>query len=390
MTIKASVICASEATLAGLGVPESARPGVVLTALPGAVAALADVLRRDQPDLVVLEMPTGDEQDMLRIEAALAQAPGTYLVLVSSDRSVGFLTRAMRAGVREVLAAPLNGALIEDVIKHARQRHAVAGRRRDQAGQVLAMVPTKGGNGTTFLATNLAFALARQGRRVALLDFNFYWGDAALYLCDQDPVFSVVDVIQQTQRMDPALLDSSMLKVNPYLHVLAAPELPVHVNQVSEAGVERLMEIARGNYDFVVLDASSAFDPATVKALELADAVFLTLQQELPCVRAARRMAGAFRELGLSSNKLSVIINRYEKHRAITLEDVKKATLLKIGRTIPNSHAAVSASVDQGIALLEMSPRDPVARTLHDWAEELAPAPHQPATGWWHNLLRPR
>src|SRR5450830_923915 len=108
MTIKVSAICTSEATLAALNVPDPTRTGVVFVAHTGSVQTLASVLRKDQPDVVLLDLPVSDEPAMEQIEAALMKAPGTHMVLVSPDRSVEFLTRAMRAGVREVLPAPMS------------------------------------------------------------------------------------------------------------------------------------------------------------------------------------------------------------------------------------------------------------------------------------------
>ncbi|NMM20012.1 MAG: MinD/ParA family protein [Rhodoferax sp.] len=387
MTIKVSVICTSEAILAALNIPDPTRTGVVFVAHAGSVQALASVLRKEQPDVVLLDLPVADERVMEQIESALMKAPGTHMVLVSPDRSVEFLTRAMRAGVREVLPAPMSAMTVQQVVKNAQGHTSVSSRHRDRVGQVLALIPAKGGAGTTFLATNLAYALSKQGKRVAVLDLNLYFGDVAIFLSDKKVVTSVVDLARQAQRLDSALLDSSMIKVSEHLHVLAASESPEDANEVSPAGVERIIELARSQYDFVVLDVSNTLDPVAVKVLDLADTIYLTLQLSLPFVHAAKRMVAVFRVLGYLSDKLRIVVNRYEKGGDIDLADVEKATMLKIGRTIPNSHISVSASVNQGVPLLEMAPRDPVARALHDWAQELAPVPVQPNKGWLHGLM---
>jgi len=389
MTIKVSAICTSEATLAALNAPDPTRTGVVFAAHTGSVQTLASVLRKDQPDVVLLDLPVSDEQAMEQIEAALMKAPGTHMVLVSPDRSVEFLTRVMRAGVREVLPEPMTPMTVQQAVEHAQGHTSISSRHRDHVGQVLALIPAKGGAGSTFLATNLAYALSKQGKRVAVLDLNLYFGDVAIFLGDKKVVSSVVDLARQAQRLDSALLDSSMIKVSDHLHVLAASESPEDVNEVSPAGLEKIIELARSQYDFVVLDVSNTLDPVAVKVLDLADTIYLTLQLSLPFVNAAKRMVAVFRVLGYLSDKLSIVVNRYEKGGDIDLPDVEKATMLKIGRTIPNSHLAVNASVNQGIPLLEMAPRDPVARALHEWAQELAPIAVPPSKGWLHGLMKP-
>lgn len=388
MTIKVSVICNAEATRAALVAADAASIGAVLTVRTGSAQSLASVLRRDQPDVLLLDLPLADEAAMEQIEAALMRSPGTHLVLVSADSSLELLKRAMRAGVRELLPAPLSLMTVQRALKHAQTNQSHRSREPDVAGQVLALIPAKGGAGATFLATNLAYALSRQGKRVAVIDLNLYFGDAAIFLGDKKIVSSVVDLARQMERLDSALLHSSMIKLSENLHLLAASELPEDVNEVSTAGVEKIIELARSHYDFVLLDVSSTLDPVAIKALDLADTICLALQLNLPFIRAATHMAAVFRELGYSSDKLSVIVNRYEKGGSINLGDVEKATQLQIGRTIPNGHLAVTASVNQGVPLLEMAPRDPVARALLAWAQELAPTAVQRSSGWWRGLVK--
>lgn len=389
MTINVAFICSSEAARAALELPDPAASGLALTVQTGSAQGLAGILHREQPDLVVLDLPVADEPAMAQIEAALLKAPGTHLILVTSERSAEFLRRAMRAGAREVLPAPLGRAAIEAVLQQARMLQSIHVRPRPQDdGRVLAFVGCKGGSGNTFLATNLAYALSRQGRRVAVLDLNLYFGDAAVLLGDSKPLSTAVDLVRHSERLDMTLLDSSMIKVSPTLHVLAAPDSPEHVNEVSAAGVEKLIALARTHYDFVVMDVSRTLDPVAVVALELADAVHLTLQLEIPFIRASRRMADIFRTLGYPEGKLSVLVNRYEKGGPINLADVEKATLLKIGHTIPNSFSGVSASVNQGIPLEDMNPRDPVARALREWAQQLAPGPVSEHEGWLQRLIK--
>jgi pilus assembly protein CpaE len=95
-----------------------------------------------------------------------------------------------------------------------------------------------------------------------------------------------------------------------------------------------------------------------------------------------------FRALGYPSSKLNIVVNRFEKTGDIGLLDVEKATALKGVRTIPNSHLAANSSVNQGVPILQLTPKDPVSRALQDWAEEFAPMAIPHNKGWLHGLLK--
>ncbi len=383
MSLKVSVICASEETLIELNKLNPEFSGFELLFSTGSALSLVNILRRQQPDVVIMDMPAHDEQAMLLIESSLKLAPATHMALVSPDQSTELLTRAMRAGVREVLPAPITTESLKLAFSHAQGHLSIV-----KAGEVIALIPAKGGAGATFLAANLAHALSKLGKRVAVLDLNLYFGDLILFLGSHKVDSNLFDLARQGERLDAALLDSSMVKVSEHLHVLAASEAPEHASEISTSGLERLIDLARDHYDFVVLDLSSMLDQVTVKALDFADNIYLTMQLNLPSLHAAKRIVSFFRDRGYPPEKLGIVVNRFEKGGYISLDDVAKTTHSKIDRTIQNSYEAVSASVNQGIPILELSPRDPVAKALVKWAEELSPSAAPPHKNWLLDMIR--
>lgn len=388
MTLKVSTLCAAGKTLDDLKVGLAGLPGLSITPHSGDVSVLATVLQKEHPDLLFLNFPMHDDNAMKQLEAALLGRHDTWLVLLSPDRSADFLMTAMRAGVREVLSLPLDAAQVQQAVKRVQTHHVNSVRGRHKSGRVLAMIPSKGGAGATFIATNLAYALSRQGKRVAVLDLNMYFGDAAIYLGDSAATSNVVELAAKSKQMDATLLESSMIRVSNDLFVLAAPASPDHVRDVSVSDIQKIIELARASYDFVILDIGYTLDPLTIKALDIADTIYLALQLNLPFVRAAKRMVNVFRDLGYASDKLHIVVNREEKGGDIGLHDVEKTCNLKVAMTLPNSHAAVSASINQGRALLALMPKDPVARGLQAWAEQLAPSVRQKTSSSWFSNWR--
>jgi pilus assembly protein CpaE len=321
------------------------------------------------------------------IEAATLRAPATHVVLVSPDSSPEMLKRAMRVGVRDILPAPMSAATVQRAVDYVQASRSVGSRYHHAGGSVLAFVPIKGGVGNTFLATNLAYALARKEKKVLLVDLNLYFGDAAMFVTDRKPTASVVDMMSQTGRMDAALLNSCVLKVREDLHLLAAPTLPYEVNRITPDTLDNFLGMARWEYDFVILDISRTLEPVAVKALDVADVIYLTVALSLPAIEDANRVSTVLQGLGYPDEKVRLIVNRYEKRGLIALEQVEKATRVKVKRTIPASETAVLASINQGVPLLKMEPKDPVSRALADWADELAPVLIKHEKGWFHSML---
>lgn len=389
MTMKISAIFAQESVLTEINAVCLGVQDVVLTTHLGSLSILLSVLESDKPQLLFLELPMTHNGEMDKVEEALLKFPGVHMVLVSPDRSVEFLMRAMRAGVREILPTPLAMDSFRGSINHARSSQVMPD-YHNPVGRVLGLIGAKGGSGSTFLATNLAFALSRLGKRVVVLDLNLYFGDAAIFLGDSASKTTIVDLARQSQSLDQDMFEASMAKVSERLHLLVAPETPVNINVVSPVAIQKIIDVARRHYDFVVLDMSALLDSTAVKALDMCETVNLVLQLNLPDIRAAKRMVRVFRDLGYDNDKIHVMVNRFVKGGDIGLNDVQKATSLKVSRVFPNSYVPVMASINQGIPLLELKPQDEVALALEDWAHQLVPTSPKakpPSSHWFQSLM---
>jgi pilus assembly protein CpaE len=171
-------------------------------------------------------LPDLDDAGLVTLESTLGASPSTWMILLSPVQSPEFQLRAMRAGVREVLRSPLADGELRAACDRLLGRIAALRGGAARVGKVLAFLPAKGGSGSTFLATNLAYALAVRGQRVALLDLNLQFGDASLFLTETRSTRTIVELARDVSRIDGAFLESSMLQVSPTLWMLPAPDTP--------------------------------------------------------------------------------------------------------------------------------------------------------------------
>ena len=351
------------------------------------VRALRDVnviVNGSRPDLVLAETTT--PQDFLAFESLASAHPEVDYVLVGKELNPELLMRAMRAGVREVLPAPAAPEAVLDALRrlmHKRTSAAVvpAG---PQHGEVLALVSCKGGSGATFVAANLAHLLTACGRRrVALIDMNLQFGDAALFVSSETPASSVADVARNIDRLDADLLRSSMSEAAPGLFVLAAPEDPAQAADVTPHHVRQIVELAREMFDFVIIDAGRSLSAVTLQALDLADRVYAVLQLTLPFIRDGKRLRQVFRSLDYPAKKIHWIVNRHQKDSQFTLDDLKKTLDIEQVITLPNHYEAAAAAVNQGLPVERIAPNSSIARRLRDLADHIAPAAVAKSRGSW-------
>lgn len=345
-----------------------------------AESAIPAIINGSAPDVLIVDEAT--RSTLNPVESLSLVSPGIDILLISTDTSADFLMNAMRAGVREVIPwsasqEALQSALVR--IMHKRGKQPAA-----NEGKVFAFLSCKGGSGATFLAANFAYVLAHEfGKRVALIDLNLQFGDAAMFVSESHPPSNLAELAQQIHRLDGSLLAASMLQVTPDFHVLAAPDNPEHAVDVRREHLDAIVRLARQNYDFVIVDLPRTLNAISVQVLDLADTIFPVMQLTLPFVRDGKRLLTVFRSLDYPRSKVRVIVNRHEKGGEFTVQDLEKAIDMKVSYVVPNSYQAAAASVNLGVPIARASRGDPISKYLVEMGREFAAEESQAANGGW-------
>jgi pilus assembly protein CpaE len=353
----------------------------------GGVEQARLIAEKDRPDVLVIEGARHDESELLVIEPLVLRDPGMSVIVLSNNQSAEYLRLGMRIGLREILPLPLSMETLLRTVSRYHERASAAG--RPAGSRIYCFIGSKGGSGTTFLATNLGYALASQGKKTALFDLNLHSGDAAVYVSDRTPKFTLADVTRAVDRLDGTLLASSMLHVMPNFHVLPAPEDADHALHVRGEDLDAVLAIAAANYDAIVVDGGRAVNALTVRAMDRADTVYVILQQSVPFMRDAQRLLRILSGLGYGKDKVKLIVNRFDKKGVVGADEIAASLKHEVHRLIPNSFSAVAESIDQGVPIIKLTARDPVARTLNDMAGVLA-GTRKNSSGWLKGLLSPR
>ncbi len=346
-----------------------------LLQIEGGRSRLAEVVEAHHPDLVVVDGMGRDPDELEPVEQVTSAHPQLAVLMLCAQQSPEFLLRAMRAGVREVLGSPPTAAsLLMAVERVDRRRLGLAAR---PPGRVLGFVPCKGGSGATFIAANLAYQLAAE-KTVLLIDLNLQFGDALGMLSEQPAAISLADVAREIDRLDAAFLGACTTRINERLSVLAAAEEVSDGLEVRAEHLEAIVRLARRHYDFVLLDLERHLDPLSLRAMDLADQLFVVMQAGLPWVRNARRLQKLLAGLSYPADKVHWLVNRAERSDDIGLDDIAQALGVEQVRSVANDWREVSGSISRGTALMELTRSSVVTRNLADLARSLGPQTSEP------------
>jgi len=293
----------------------------------------------DEDNDVILIDLDGDAELALELVESIC-ASGVATVMVYSESSdPELLVRCMRAGAREFLTLPFSPDVVADSLVRAVARRPATRPAKKAAGKMFAFMGSKGGAGTTMLACNFAVAMAKDsGERTLLIDLDLPLGDAALNL-GIAAEFSAIDALQQVDRLDAKFLEQLLVKHSSGLWVLAAPGRFIQFQADSE-GINRLLQVARRDFDNVVVDLGSRLELMGTTAYKEATTVYLVTQASIPELRNSNRLITQF--FSAPQPKLEVVINRFESRvLGVSEEHITKALTRAAHWKIPNDYESV-------------------------------------------------
>jgi pilus assembly protein CpaE len=300
-------------------------------------------------DIFIVDLDGNVGLALASIEAICSRGDVATVMAASLGVDSGLLMRSMHVGAREFLTEPVAVGTMKEALARALERR-VKSQPPKAAGKMLVCTASKGGAGATTIATNLAVALAEENAgKVVLVDLDVRLGETALQL-GLVPKFSIVDAVNNIERLDAVFLLGLLVKHTSGLSLLAAPDLYASFSGLGVA-IAPLFRILRDEFPFVVVDAGPI--PGIEDLLfDLADTIYLLAEPSIPSLRNARRMLNfiAGRE-HLASPQ--VVLNRYNS-KEVDIDDttVIKALARPISWKVPNDFLAVRSAYNTGIPLV--------------------------------------
>lgn len=349
-------------------------PGAQVKEIPTYPADLDDLPRLllPLPDVVIVDLDADPEFALDIVENICAFASTTVMVY-SQKADLKMAVRCMRAGAREFLNLPIVAGDIAGALARVSIRRPGARRIKRNTGKVCVFLGAKGGCGVTTLAANFAVALAQEsGQKILLIDLGQPLGDAAINL-GVVPEYSTANAFRDTARLDSRFLASLLTTHNSELSILAAP------GEFSDAepsieGVNKLLEVARQSFDFVIVDVGSRMDLKNSNLFDVSSVIYLVAQVGVSELRNANRMITQY--FGTRGRRLQIVLNRYLPQSLLYNEaTITKALTRAAQWRIPDDYA--TARRTQSMATPIVLQDVPIATAIRQMARKACGLPLQ-------------
>ena len=332
-----------------------------------AVHAVSEALDPYPSETVVVLGGGVDLQQALDLTVQLRQqSPVIGVILLRDTLRVDDLTRAIRAGVREVIQVDDRAALA-DACERFQMVSGLPPALPSEVsprGHVVTVFAAKGGCGKTTLATNIAVSLNQTGQRVCLVDLDLAFGDVAIFL-QLTPTRTIVDALGLGDKLDARKVSSLLTSYRPNLDCILAPVEPGQAERIPVTLTASLIDVLSGMYDYVVIDTPSQLTEHVLAALDASHQHVLPTNPEIPALKNLRLTLDMLDLLAYDRSTRTIVLNRSDAHAGLSEADVQKVMKSPIAGYIPSS-PEVPYSINRGVPVTVETPDHPVSKAIRD------------------------
>ncbi|MDP2355322.1 MAG: AAA family ATPase [Beijerinckiaceae bacterium] len=332
---------------------------------PAAVEAFRDA---PTPNVIVLET-NGGREALIRHLDELAEFcdAGTKVIVVGTHNDILLYRELISRGVSDYVVAPVTPMMFVQSVS------SLYGDGSGKSlGRVIAVTGVKGGVGSSTIAHNLAFLVARNfDTPTVLVDLDMAFGTAALNF-NQDPTNSVADAVS-ANGLDASLVDRLLARCTDRLSLLAAPAMLDRVYDPSEETFDGLIDILRASTPMVFLDMPTSWTAWSRRMLIAADEIVLVATPDLACLRNTKNMYDVLRAARPNDAAPRVILNMtgVPKRTEISTADFTKAIETMPMCSIPFDPKVFGTAANNGQMLAEISDAGKITDVLFEVARTL-------------------
>ncbi|MCF6445001.1 AAA family ATPase [Nereida sp. MMG025] len=354
-----------------------------------------------QPDAETLEfvavaVDEDDEENLSQVAEIITAARDANIkvILIAEDLTPVALHQLLRLGANDFVPYPLPEGELAAAIERlnapepeapvpAELQPTLTASSNSRNGLILPVHGLAGGTGASTFAVNLAWELAlidkENAPRVCLLDLDLQFGATSTYL-DLPRREAVFELLSDTENMDSDSFMQALLSFNEKLHVLTAPTDIIPLDLIQPEDVARILDVAKANFDYVVVDMPSTLVSWTETVLNASAVYFCPIEMEMRSAQNVLRMIKALKAEDLPHDKLRFAVNRSPKFTDLQgksrVKRMAESLDVSLELLLPDGGKPVSQAGDHGLPLAETAAKNPLrkeimklAASLHEMAQ---------------------
>ena len=246
-------------------------------------------------------------------------------------------------------------------------------------GKIIAIANQKGGVGKTTTSVNLSALLAKQGKKVVLIDADPQGNATSGLGVDKDVEKSLYDVLINEEPVAGTLQDTveKNLKICPSNMNLAGAEVELVSQMSREHRLKEQLEGIKDKFDYIFIDCPPSLGLITLNSFTAADSVLIPVQCEYYALEGLGQLLNTINLVKKHLNKSleieGALLTMYDIRTNLSnqvVKEVKKYFDDKVYKTVIPRNVRLSEAPSFGMPITMYDPKSKGARSYEKLAKE--------------------
>ncbi|MCK5580869.1 MAG: AAA family ATPase, partial [Candidatus Omnitrophica bacterium] len=218
---------------------------------------------------------------------------------------------------------------------------------KKDGAKTITIFSNKGGVGKTFVAVNLSASLALSGKRILLLDLDFYGGHDLSRMLNLAPRHALVNLLSEIESTEnPEIIKKFVVTHSSGVDFLPAVIQAKQVGHITAENIKPFFKKASQIYDYIVVDAGKSFSETMLTVLDHSNLILLVATPDVLAVYQIKWCLEMLQSLHFPIKMVKVILNRAESRGGVAWQEVRSALACEIFARIPSEGRAVGMALN--------------------------------------------
>jgi len=325
------------------------------------VDGAVEIMKHDgSEEKVVSNIDHNDKNSFFGEMALIEGAPRSATLRTSKDSKFLVIEKSnfdMMLRLNSFIALRIMSAL-------SRRLRAPEKAVEQKMGKIFAVFGPKSGSGKSIFAVNLAAGLAKTSPgKVLLIDLDLQFGDIGILL-GLTPKRSIADLVEHPSDKFEVVKEYFIEFKPGQFYLLAAPLKPEQSETINSSHLRAILDTAKKNFDYIVLDLHSFFQDLTINAMDIADIIFLVMVPTMNHIINMHRCLKVMDNLKYPPEKIKLVLNRDGCQNGKSREDIETGLKRKIDFPIADDFTAVIQLIDHQKTAFQLEGSTPYIRSM--------------------------
>lgn len=234
------------------------------------------------------------------------------------------------------------------------------------ASHIISVFSNKGGVGNTFVAVNLATALALAKQRVLVVDLDSQAGQDMGRMLNLTPRYALAEIFAFLESsQEPSAIKKYVTTHSSGLDFVPFVRHTKQIGHVSPENIKIFLKKASSVYDYIIIDSGKIFSENLVTVFDYSNLILLVATPDILAVYQVKWCLEVLQSLQFPLKMVKIVLNRSESRGSVAWQEVKSALSCEIMGHIPSDGKVVGMALNRGIPCVIDDPKSKVSEAFY-------------------------